>query len=459
MNDCVKKQPSDGSHAQRPKQPTASTGAKARESSRAQESTSQILVGYASKTLAVPGAAMRSITKRLATSERLAQVVSDNLAALETTLDYNRANEIRLFRISSDVIPFGSNPVNQLDWQTAFASQLAHLGEKARAYGIRLSMHPGQYTVLNSPDPDVAQRAAADLSYHDAFLTALGMDGTCKIILHVGGAYGDKRAALDRFASAYQKLPSTIRQRLVIENDDRLFTALDVLQLCRRIGAPMVFDTLHHQINHEPAAPDQLTLIDKARSTWTASDGRQKIHYSQQALGKRAGAHTDTIAIDEFLEFRTALGDRCPDVMLEVKDKNLSAVKCLTCLDRNGPITRLEQEWARYKYVVLEHDQASYQRIRTLLKDKQSRPAVPFYRLVEQSLAIPASTGSFANAAQHVWGYVSDLSTDKERASFLDAMERFQRGEATAESVKRKLLGLARKYDQAYLLASYYFAL
>ena len=89
-----------------------------------------------------------------------------------------------------------------------FEPHLAALGRKARRHGIRLSMHPGQYTVLNSPDADVVERAKLDLAYHAAFLDALGMDASGKIVLHVGGAYGDKPRALERFANAYATLPS-----------------------------------------------------------------------------------------------------------------------------------------------------------------------------------------------------------------------------------------------------------
>lgn len=422
-------------------------------------------IGYASKTLAVPGAAMRSVVQRLATPERLADVIADNLAALDIALAYNARNDIRLFRISSDVIPFGSSPVNQLDWTNDFAPQLTALGERARRVGMRLSMHPGQYTVLSSPDAGVVERAAADLAYHAAFLDALGMDATSKIVLHVGGVYGDKAAALERFARAYATLPTAVRRRLVIENDDRLFTARDVLALSRRTGAPVVFDTLHHELNHEPDAPGWLDLLDEARATWRSEDGPQKIHYAQQAPGRRPGSHSDTIGIAAFLAFHRELSAHSaqnshalPDIMLEVKDKNLSALKCILCTQPQG-IAALEREWARYKYAILDRDQASYQALRQLLKDKQDYPAVAFYETVERALALPASVGSFRNAAQHVWGYLAPHATERERASFTALMTRFERSEAGAAAVKRRLHLLAERYDQTYLLESYYFVL
>lgn len=419
-------------------------------------------IGYASKTLAVPGAATRSITQRLATPERLAEVIAQNLTALDATFAYNARNGIRLFRISSDVIPFGSSPVNTLDWAADFAPQLAALGERARRDGLRLSMHPGQYTVLNSPNTDVVKRAVADLAYHAAFLDALGLDASAKIVLHVGGVYGNKPAALDRFARAYGNLPDTVRRRLVIENDDRLFTARDVLALSRRTGAPVVFDTLHHELNRESDSPGWLELVDEARATWRPEDGPQKIHYAQQAPGRRPGSHADTIGIDAFLAFHRQLATRCgdalPDIMLEVKDKNLSALKCLLCTQPQG-IAALEREWARYKYAVLERDQASYQALRQQLKDKDAYPAVPFYETVERALALPASPGSFRNAAQHVWGYLAPHVTAREHASFDALMTRFERGQATGEAVKRRLHLLAERYRQTYLLESYYFVL
>ena len=128
-----------------------------------------VSIGYASKTLAVPGARMQSVVQRLATPDRLAQAIDGNLCALDAALDYQAKNGIHLFRISSDVVPFGSSPVNALDWMRDFEPHLAALGRKARRHGIRLSMHPGQYTVLNSPDAGVVERAKLDLAYHAAW--------------------------------------------------------------------------------------------------------------------------------------------------------------------------------------------------------------------------------------------------------------------------------------------------
>jgi UV DNA damage endonuclease len=262
----------------------------------------------------------------------LTEIVATNLAALDRILDYNAHNKIRMFRISSDIIPFGSNKAITFPWQKLFAKELQALGKKARAYDIRLSMHPGQYTVLNSPHSHVVENAIRDLEHHCDFLDALKMDSTCKIILHVGGIYGDKPAAIERFKDQYKKLERRIKHRLIIENDDTCYNAEDVLSIGHELSIPVVFDTLHHAINPSPTLKTPIAWIADCATTWMKQDGDQKIHYSQQAHDKRPGSHSETIELPAFLNFFKTLSSRNLDIMLEVKDKNISALKCLQVL-------------------------------------------------------------------------------------------------------------------------------
>jgi len=94
---------------------------------------------------------------------------------------------------------------------------------------IRGSMHPGQYTVLNSPNEEVVEKSIMDLEYHCKFLDSLGVDYSNKIILHVGGVYGDKISAMERFKHNFNRLSNSLKKRLVIENDDKSYTIEDVL--------------------------------------------------------------------------------------------------------------------------------------------------------------------------------------------------------------------------------------
>jgi len=291
-------------------------------------------IGYACLTVDVEGTTIRTCRLDSATHERMASLVSQNLHALNLILDYNRANHIRMFRISSDIIPFGSNKAVSFPWQTLYAEELQALGEKAKQYDIRLSMHPGQYTVLNSAHPHVVENAIRDLAYHCDFLDAMGLNATNKIILHIGGIYGDKPAAIERFKSNYVALEERIKSRLIIENDDKCYTAEEVLAIGQELKIPVVFDNLHHAINPSSASQPIKDWITACAKTWRKKDGVQKIHYSQQAQGKRAGSHSETIDLPTFLRFYKTLPSADLDMMLEVKDKNVSALKCIQAIER-----------------------------------------------------------------------------------------------------------------------------
>lgn len=413
-------------------------------------------IGYACLALAVPGTSIKKCLIRNADGTRLRDLISRNLRALETMVDYNRESGIRLYRISSDIIPFASSPVNDVPWETEYREQLRTIGDKIRAAGMRVSMHPGQYTVLNSPNPETFDNAVRELLYHARFLDALHVGLTHKIILHVGGVYGDKKQAAQRFAYRYAVLDERIRGRLVIENDDKCYHVEDVLSLGKSLMIPVVFDNLHHAANPPGVDSTDADWVAACRETWKAGDGPQKIHYSQEDPLKRRGAHSATIAADEFLLYVNGLPPEKPDIMLEVKDKNISALKCILCTEDRG-IGALEKEWGCYKYLVLEHSQKAYQSIRQLLKDKAQYPALAFYSLVEEALAREPDVGSAVNAANHVWGYFKDIATATQKERFAGLMRDYAVGSVSLARVKRSLYALAEAYPREYLLKSYYF--
>jgi UV DNA damage endonuclease len=158
------------------------------------------------------------------------------------------------------------------------------------------------------------------------------------------------------------------------------------------------------------------------------------------------------------VEFFQGLGDMDIDIMLEVKDKNLSAVKCINC-GTAGTIKKLEAEWAKYKYKVLENEPADYLAIRELLKDKEKCPAIAFYQLIEHALATEVTVGNAANTALHLWGYFKELASNTEKNRFFSKLERYQQGTSSLHVLKACLWKMAVQYQQDYLLASYYFVL
>ena len=416
-------------------------------------------IGYACIVIGAADTQIKSCTMANATESKLIELTGLNLDALERMLDYNGRMGIHLFRMSSDLVPFAGNPVNRLDWSGLFAPRLAALGDKAKKHKIRLSMHPGQYTVLNSPRADVVQAAIRDLEYHASFMDAMGLGRENKIILHVGGGYGDHKEAMSRFVDHAEFLSPQIRSRLVLENDERIFNIEEVLELSERVKMPVVFDNLHHQTH--PASPEGPLShwIVEAGKTWGPVDGPPKLHYSQQGAGKKKGAHSMTIALDEFFDFLDMVRDENPDIMLEVKDKNLSAVKCINALAADKKILRLEEEWSRYKYLVLEHAPDGYQRIRQLLKDKGGYPVLKFYEEVETALGTPVTPGNGRNAAEHVWGYFKNQATPAEKSKFDGLLTGLGTGKNTVGAVKSFLWKMQQKYQDEYLNHSLYFYL
>jgi UV DNA damage endonuclease len=278
---------------------------------------------------------------------------------LSTSLDYVRrilryaaGQGIHMSRLSSNIAPYYTDPKRpefggQLDEARA---DLAATGALARALDIRLSSHPGQYTVLNSPDPAIRAAALRELQYHTDVLDRMGQPPSNKVILHVGGVYGDKPSALARFIARYRDLPEAIRARLVIENDDRLFSVGDVLQIHEATGVPVVFDNLHHTLNPTPGLGERAALA-AALATWPAGQ-TPKIHYSDRKTeptevrvkGKpprlqppSRGAHADYVDPAGFATFLYAaggLGDF--DVMFEAKAKDQAVLRIMRYLTEQG---------------------------------------------------------------------------------------------------------------------------
>jgi len=287
----------------------------------------QIRLGYACVNLSLGKRGLTSRTCRLcnATRSRLEILTRENLGGLSQVLRWNVAQRIRFFRISSGIIPLASHPRAQWPWKKVLAQELADIGHFIRSRDIRVSMHPGQYVVLNSPDKSVVRAAKAELAYHADFLDHLNLDSKHKIVLHVGGVYGDRDASMRRFSKEFRALPNSVHSRLVLENDEHSYVAEDVLTLSEELGMPMVFDYLHHiALLGQP--PDEKLLI-KACESWSASDGRPEFHYSTQKPGSRHGSHADMIDVQDFLRFLKAMPSRNVDLMFEAKGKDLALLR------------------------------------------------------------------------------------------------------------------------------------
>ena len=191
-------------------------------------------------------------------------------------------------------------------------------------------MHPDQFVIINALDPDIVRRSILELQYHCDVLDAMGLDQTAKVQIHVGGVYGDKEKSIQRFIRQYKKLPASIKKRLAIENDDRSYSLRDCLRISDKTGIPVIFDVFHHSClnNNEPVRG----AIVKTQKTWKKKDGILMTDYSSQKKGARKGTHTEHIEINLFKKFLNQARGLDFDIMLEIKDKEKSALKAVEML-------------------------------------------------------------------------------------------------------------------------------
>jgi UV DNA damage endonuclease len=278
-----------------------------------------------------------------------------SLERLQAILDYLDSNDIRMYRLATALAPYASHPqLTQFRGQVEeCADELAAVGRLARERDIRLSSHPGQYTVLNSTDPAVQAAAVAELEVQAALFDAMGLEPDAVVVLHVGGTAGGIAAACDRFLAGFELLSDAARRRLVIENDDRSFGTLDVVQLAERAGLRVVWDVLHHHC-HDPAGMSDREALEAALATWP-NDLTPKIHYSsprldtetrrlrrgrrveQQIVLPQLRAHADLIDPIGFERFMLDVaGERDFDVMLEAKAKDLALLRLRDQLATRG---------------------------------------------------------------------------------------------------------------------------
>ncbi|MCC9136750.1 UV DNA damage repair endonuclease UvsE [Pontibacter silvestris] len=286
-------------------------------------------IGYPCINVALDCSSSRTFRLASYNEERLIQTVEQNLACLRRILEYNVKNGMFFFRITSDLVPFASHPVNTYNWQEHFKMTFRRLGDYIKSNNMRISMHPDQFVVLNSPNEQTVKNSIAELVYQGSVMDLMGLDTSAKLQIHGGGAYGDKASAIDRFAEVYHTmLPDAVKARLCVENDDRTYTLSDCLRLNELTGMPVIFDNFHHECvnNGEPMRE----AVEMAASTWKAErDGILMMDYSSQAPGERKGKHVQSIQEHLFHYFLAETEGLDMDMMLEIKDKEESALKAV----------------------------------------------------------------------------------------------------------------------------------
>lgn len=290
--------------------------------------------------------------------------LSRSIEHLHQVWDHLERIDVRVYRMSSSVVPYGTHPdLPELDYRRQIddcADALVELGARARSLNLRLSTHPGQYTVVNGPDEGLRDRSLAELEADALLLDTMGCGPDATVVIHVGGLYGDKAGALDRWVAAWERLSDRARRRVGLENDERLFSPDDVLELHRRTGVRVVYDHHHARIN--PGSQRPADALRAACATWS-SGVRPKVHLSSPrtavAFERRPipgtrrsrdvpvlpdlAPHADLVSPWDFLELLT-LAPEPIDVMLEAKAKDLAVTWLRRQLERLDPEAAVAEE-------------------------------------------------------------------------------------------------------------------
>ena len=277
----------------------------------------------------------RSMIKRTFQEKGLdyaSEISLKNARDLHHIMAWNVLNGYKFFRIGSDLFPWASEyKISELKDIEQIKQWLHSAGVMAKTHGIRLTSHPGPFNVLVSPHQHVVEKCVVDLSIHGELFDMIGLSRTPynKINIHLGGAYGDKESAMDRFCKNFELLPESVSSRLTVENDDKesMYSVKDLYYgIYNRIGVPIVFDYHHHRFCDGGLSEQE--ALELAISTWPEGI-TPATHYSEsRSIEKeddkiRPQAHSDYV-YDKIETYGNDI-----DIMVEAKKKELAVAKYL----------------------------------------------------------------------------------------------------------------------------------
>ena len=213
--------------------------------------------------------------------QKLYDLMVDNILAIYKLVEHvgNLDEQLRMVRLSSDILPMYTERSWGYFWRKPDIVQYCEsgfgkVGELARRRGVRLSFHPGQFTVLASDRDDVVANSIAEFEYHADMARWMGYGKSFqdfKINVHISGRRGP-----DGIREAYKHLSLEARNCITIENEEithNLETCLELADLC-----PIVLDIHHHWINSGEYIEVDDDRVKKVIDSWRGV--RPAIHYS-----------------------------------------------------------------------------------------------------------------------------------------------------------------------------------
>lgn len=261
--------------------------------------------------------------------KRISELCLHNSKSLLQALETADRLKIRAFRVMTPLFPLYTHPslgyiLDDLPEHKEILATLQAVKKFKTHHDIRLSLHPDQFNVLNSPRPEVVKKSIEELEYQ-AFLAEL-IDADV-INIHLGGVYGDKQNSCRRFIENYELLSERLKKRLSIENDDRSYTPEDLAAVSKTTGIPIVYDVHHHRCNSDSLSEKEAT--DLSIKTWKLVDREAYFHISSPQSGwdsKNEKAHADFIDINDFPHYWREL-ETDVTIDVEAKSKELAVLR------------------------------------------------------------------------------------------------------------------------------------
>ncbi|WP_105614437.1 UV DNA damage repair endonuclease UvsE [Vallitalea okinawensis] len=273
----------------------------------------------------------------------LKRVTLSNTEALYKILEYNQERDIHFYRVTSKLIPLATHPEVMWDWEKYFTMDLRYIGKKIIESSMRVDSHPDQFNVINSTKDEVVRKTGINLLHHAELFESMGLEPMdSRMVIHVGSSQGGKKVALDRFITNFMKLDPSVRKRLMLENDDKVFNVSDVCYISENLGIPIVLDIHHHRCN--PSEKPLEMYLPQIFESWRQEKWPAKIHLSSPREGEKdLRKHSDFIDTHDFENLIHCIkpyNQDC-DIMLECKRKDQALFKLVEDIKNCHP----EWEW------------------------------------------------------------------------------------------------------------------
>ena len=230
---------------------------------------------------------------------------------LDELILWNNDHDIFSLRISSELFPHFTDAVTDPYTLDFAKEELKKVGELAKKIGQRLTFHPGQFNQVGANKKEVLESTIKDLSMHCDIFDMMELDDNAIVNIHLGGMYGDKEKTKRRWIEQFDDLPTKIKRRLTIENDEKCYSVRDCLDVAAETGIPVVLDNHHYQcynLLHPDEEPEEIEdlITEVIEDSW--KDRKVLFHISEQDTSKKCGAHSKYIS-------------KLPDYYLEIPEK------------------------------------------------------------------------------------------------------------------------------------------